>query len=130
MLNDVNIKDEAILVYRSGVGMWAFVLHRLTGLSLMFYLLMHIVVISTSLHGPNAFNRLLAVLTSPPFMVADLALLAAILFHGFNGLRIIFFDLGIGIRQQKFIFWLVMLIAAIGWFWTLSMTWPYIFIIK
>lgn len=120
------IKDETILAYRSGVGMWAFVLHRITGVALIFYLLMHIMVISTSLLGAQSFNRLLAVLTSPPFLVADLGLLAAILFHSFNGVRIVLFDLGIGIRQQKVIFWFMMLIAAFGWFWTLNMTWPYI----
>lgn len=121
-----NLKDETILAYRSGVGMWAFVLHRITGLALIFYLLMHIMVISTSLQGAPSFNRLLAVLTSPPFLIADLGLLAAILFHSFNGVRIVLFDLGVGIRQQKAIFWLMMLVAAIGWFYTLNMTLPYI----
>lgn len=120
------LPKETIIAYQSGVGMWAFVLHRITGLSLIFYLLMHVMVISTSLHGPNAFNKLLAVLTSPPFIVADLGLLAAILFHGLNGARIVLFDAGVGIRQQKFIFWLVVLVAAFGWFYTLFITWPYI----
>ena len=106
--------------------MWAFILHRITGLSLIFYLLLHIIVISTSLKGPDPFNNLLAVLTSPPFIIADLALLAAVLFHGLNGIRILFFDLGIGIRIQKYIFWFVILIAACIWCSTLYMTIPHI----
>ena len=121
-----NLKDETILAYRSGVGMWAFVLHRITGVALIFYLLMHIAVISTSLRGPDAFNKLLAVLTSPLFIVLDLGLLAAILFHGLNGVRIVLFDTGVGIRQQKAIFWALMAIATVIWFATLYLTLPHI----
>lgn len=124
----MDLKTETKLAYQSGVGMWAFVLHRLTGLALIFYLLMHIMVISTSLHGAKAFNNLLAVLTSPPFIVADLGLLAAILFHGLNGFRILLFDLGIGIRIQKFLLWLIVAVAAVIWGATLYFTLPYIFI--
>ncbi len=115
-----------LIAYQSGVGMWAFLLHRLTGLSLIFYLLMHIVVISTSLKGPQAFDHLLGTLTSPPFIVADLALLAAILFHGLNGVRIILFDTGVGIRVQKPLFWLLMTPAAAIWAVTFYFTLPFI----
>jgi succinate dehydrogenase / fumarate reductase cytochrome b subunit len=117
---------ETVIAYQSGVGMGAFVLHRITGLSLIFYLLTHILVISTSLRGPKAFNNLLTVLTSPPFIVADLALLAAILFHGLNGVRILLFDLGVGIRQQKLIFWLLLLPAVVIWLITFYLTLPHL----
>jgi succinate dehydrogenase / fumarate reductase cytochrome b subunit len=120
------LKEESVIAYQSGVGMWAFVLHRITGLALIFYLLMHIFVISRALNGAQTFDKLLAVLTSKPFILADLGLLAAVLFHSFNGIRIVLFDTGVGIRQQKLIFWLLMFIAAYGWFYTLFITWPYI----
>ena len=126
MVSFNKIKKESLLAYRSGVGMWAFVLHRITGLALIFYLLTHIIVISTSVKGPNAFNQLLAILTTPLFVVLDLGLLAAILFHGLNGVRIILFDIGVGIRQQKAIFWVLMAIAAVIWFVTLYVTLPHI----
>ena len=106
--------------------MWAFVLHRITGLALIFYLLMHIFVISRALNGAKTFDKLLAILTSKPFIFADLALLAAILFHGLNGVRIVLFDTGVGIRQQKLIFWLMMVPAAVIWFVTLYLTLPHL----
>lgn len=120
------LRQESVIAYQSGIGMWAFVLHRITGISLIIYLLMHICVISTSLQGSKSFDMLLAKLTTPTFIVADLALLAAVLFHGFNGIRIVLFDLGIGIRHQKLIFWIIILIAAIGWFYSFNITLPYI----
>lgn len=93
--------------------MWAFLLHRITGLGLVFYLFLHIWVISSSLGGPKSFDRMLAFFQTPFFIILDLVLLAAILYHGFNGVRIILFDFGVGVRQQKFIFWLMMAIAII-----------------
>lgn len=126
MLGFKRLTEESMLAARSGLGMWAFVLHRVTGLALIFYLLLHIIVISTSLRGPAAFNQLLAVLTTPLFVIADLALLAAILFHGFNGVRILLFDLGIGVRFQKVIFWILMVPAIIIWGATFLLTLPHI----
>ena len=43
-----------------GLGAWAFWLHRLTGLAIAFYLLMHIVVISTVLSGKGSFDSAMA----------------------------------------------------------------------
>ena len=119
------IKEETRIALGSGLGMWAFLLHRLTGLALVFYLLLHIMVISTSLQGSAAFNKLLAVLTTPLFIALDMGLLAAVLFHGLNGVRIIIFDLGFGIRRQKLIFWLCMLPAALIWIMTFFLTLPH-----
>lgn len=118
---------EAFLAYRSGVGMWAYLLHRVTGLALIFYLLIHICVISTSLKGPETFNVLLAKLTSPPFIALDLLLLAAVLFHSLNGFRVLLFDMGIGIRNQKSILWAIVAIVFVIWIATLYITLPFIF---
>lgn len=93
-------------------GMWAFLLQRVTGLALAFYLLVHILVISQATRGALAFDTLLRVLLSPPFLVLDLLLLAAALYHALNGIRIILFDLGVGIREQKTVFWVVMPVAG------------------
>ncbi|MBI5078499.1 succinate dehydrogenase, cytochrome b556 subunit [Candidatus Saganbacteria bacterium] len=124
----MNLKEEARIALGSGVGMWAFLLHRLTGLALIFYLLLHITVISTSLSGADTFNRLLAVLTSPFFLTLDLGLRAAVLIPGLNGARIVLFDTGVGIRAQKAIFWGVMLITVILWAATFYFTLPHILI--
>jgi succinate dehydrogenase / fumarate reductase cytochrome b subunit len=44
----------------------------------------------------------------------DLMLVAAVLYHALNGVRIILMDLGVGIRQHKAVFWVCMLVAAIA----------------
>lgn len=123
----LNLVSESKIAYESGIGMWAFVLHRITGIGLIFYLLMHILVISSSVSGPASFDKLLKTLTSPPFLALDLLLLAAVLFHAFNGVRILLFDTGIGIRQQKAIFWSLMAPVVIIWLSTVYFTMPLIF---
>ena len=101
------------------IGMWAWILHRLTGLGLVLYIFTHIVLMSTSLlRGQQAFDAMLSYLMSHPvFQVLETLVLGAALYHGFNGIRILLFDLGVGIevRSQKALFWAFMAIAAILW---------------
>ena len=39
-------------------------------------------------------------------------LVAAVLYHALNGVRILLMDLGIGIKRHKAVFWICMLVAA------------------
>lgn len=106
------------------IGMWAWVLHRLTGLGLALYLLIHIVLMGLSLlRGEEAFDAALSVLMGSRFFgLLETLLLAAVLYHGFNGIRILLFDMGLGIsvRAQKIIFWVFMGMAAILWLWSIA----------
>ncbi len=98
------------------IGTWAYVLHRLTGLALVAYLFIHMWVISFAAvrWGGFSFEQVMALLRTPPFLVFDLGLLGILLFHGLNGLRILLFDTGIGIRVQREIFWAVAAITVLG----------------
>ncbi len=121
---DISLKTE--YVYKPGiwkpmaVGMWAWLLHRITGLTLVAYLLIHVFLMSIAiLTGQASFDSLLETLMSSKlFLIFDLGLLAVVLIHGINGLRLILFDLGIGIRYQKEIFWSGMAIAGILFIWS------------
>ncbi len=96
-------------------GMWGYVLHRITGLVLVCYLLMHIMVISSAMvGGKGAFDALLGLLQTPLFVVLDLGLIAAVVFHGLNGIRLVLFDLGYGVRSQKTLFWAVIAAAVVA----------------
>ncbi len=105
------------------IGMWAWFLHRITGLGLVFYILLHTILMGGSLlSGKAAFDETLSLLmTHPVFELLDIMLLGAVLYHGFNGIRILLFDMGIGVSvsSQKIIFWIFMGIAAILWFWSI-----------
>ena len=101
-----------------GVGMWAWLLHRISGLVILGYLFAHIWTISHAQQGAARFDRLFRTLESPLFVVLDLLLLGAVLYHAFNGIRVLLFDLGVGIRRHKALFAGLILagLAVVGWF--------------
>jgi succinate dehydrogenase / fumarate reductase, cytochrome b subunit len=90
--------------YRAGA--WAFVLHRATGLALAGYLFAHIWVISFAAvsWGGLSFDRLMELLESPLIKTLELGLILLVLVHGLNGVRILLFDIGVGVRRQRQLF--------------------------
>lgn len=89
-------------MYRGREGQWAFFLHRLSGIALMLWLLLHTLNISSAMWGPEVSNRLMAFFHIPIFQVGLLLVTAAALYHAFNGLRIILMDFtGWGVKYQK-----------------------------
>ncbi len=93
--------------YRLHTGTWAWVLHRISGVVLALYLPLHIWVVYHVSKGREEFNEMMAAVSGPAFKVFEIGLLAAILFHAFNGLRIIGIDLDwLGTaRAQRVAFW-------------------------
>ena len=83
------------------LGTWAFVANRLTGLGLVAYLYLHLVVLSTLLRGPEAWDGLVELFRRPVFMTFDLLLVAGLAFHGFNGLRVALVGSGLLVDRHK-----------------------------
>ena len=71
------------LNYYKFLGSWAWILHRLSGLALIFYLSLHIWVINTLTLGPEKFDQLMKFLNSPLFKLLEVGLWGIILFHAF-----------------------------------------------
>ena len=94
-----------------GLGMWAWMLFRISGLILVFYLGAHIIVISTGQF--DKLNDLMKMFDNPILVLADLALVVAVLYHAVNGVRIILMDFGIGVRRHKMLFWSAMAVVVI-----------------
>ena len=85
--------------------MWAWLLFRVSGLVLAIYLVVHIVVLSQGrVAGPERLNAALTLFDRPVFVLLDLLLVWAVLFHAFNGVRVVLMDLGVGIRRHKAVF--------------------------
>jgi len=97
-------------------GSWAWILHRLSGLLILAYLYFHLIVLSSALWtgGIGQFNRTVASLTTPPFIIADLALFVVVLYHALNGIRVMLMDLGWGIERQKALFWAMMGVGGVA----------------
>ena len=96
-------------------GMWAWLLFRISGLILVFYLGAHILVISTSRwsEAGKTLNDLMKTFDNPLMVLLDLALVVAVLYHALNGVRIILLDLGIGVKRHKLMFWSAMAVVVV-----------------
>jgi succinate dehydrogenase / fumarate reductase, cytochrome b subunit len=91
-------------------GMWAWLLFRISGLVLVFYLGAHILVISMGQF--DKFDSLMKAFDHPVAVLLDLALVVAVLYHALNGVRIILMDFGIGIQKHKIMFWSAMAVVV------------------
>ncbi len=75
-------------MYKS-TGFISFVLRRFTGLALVFYLFMHMWVIGSANGGPEVFDARLNFFQLPIFKVLEIGLLAAVVYHAFDGIRLL-----------------------------------------
>lgn len=104
------------LRYKWRLGMLAHILHRLSGIALMLYLVIHLWVthyLSTDANG-ETFEYLMKFFSIPLFRLAEVGLLGVVLYHALNGLRIILIDTGRGVKYQKIIFWTLCMIGGIA----------------
>ncbi len=70
-------------------GFISFLFRRVSGVALVLYLFMHIWVIGAANGGAEAFNARMAVLQAPLFRILEVALLTAVIYHGFDGIRLL-----------------------------------------
>jgi succinate dehydrogenase / fumarate reductase, cytochrome b subunit len=108
-------------VYRGKSGQWAFVLHRITGFLVFMFLLLHVVDVSLVNASPKLYNEVHDLYGNVLLRLFEVGLLAALLFHAFNGLRIVMIDFFPGaIRSEKVMFSIVLfftvVLSAVGGF--------------
>ena len=95
-------------LYRGDPGMWSWVLHRITGATIFFFLFVHVLDTALVRVSPEAYDTVVATYKTPIVALLEYGLVAAILFHALNGLRVIAVDFWIkGARYQKQMLWTV-----------------------
>jgi succinate dehydrogenase / fumarate reductase cytochrome b subunit len=110
----LSLKPQGTL-YRGKVGMWSWVLHRITGVAIFFFLLVHVLDTALVRISPEAYNVVMESYKTPIIGLAELGLVGAILFHGLNGLRIVAIDFwSKGTKYQSIMFWAVMALTVVA----------------
>ncbi|HWR86260.1 MAG TPA: succinate dehydrogenase, cytochrome b556 subunit [Rhodoglobus sp.] len=102
-------KRPAGTLYRGREGMWSWVLHRITGTAIYFFLLVHILDTALVRVSPEAYNAVIGTYKTPIMGLGELALVAAIGYHALNGLRIILIDFW-NAKYQRAMFWAVIVL--------------------
>lgn len=101
-------------LYRGNEGMWSWVGHRITGVVIFFFLLVHVLDTSLVRVSPEAYDAVIGTYQNPLMAVGEVGLVAAIVFHAFNGLRIILIDFWKGgTKNQKGLLWGVIILWVI-----------------
>ena len=92
--------------YRGDPGMWSWLLHRITGATIFFFLFVHVLDTALVRVSPQAYNEVLATYKTPIIGLMELGLVAALLYHALNGLRVILVDFWEqGPRYQRQMLW-------------------------
>ncbi len=79
--------------YRGREGHWSFLLHRVTGMGVVLFLIVHVIDIALVYFHPAGFMEVLALYQTTLFGIGEIALIFCLFFHGVNGLRIAYFDM-------------------------------------
>jgi succinate dehydrogenase / fumarate reductase cytochrome b subunit len=112
---------------RYGLDRYAYALHRLTGLGILAYFIMHIFVTGSRVGGPEKWDSTMSTFGSPLFKVGDFLVVLAFAYHAINGIRLVLVELGYLIGKpglpsypysystlrQKPLFVVAMVIAAV-----------------
>jgi succinate dehydrogenase / fumarate reductase cytochrome b subunit len=80
------------------VERYAYILHRLTGLGILCYFLMHIVVTSLRAQGVYLWEAG-GLLAHPVFKVGEFLVFLAFAYHAANGVRLVLVELGFAVGQ-------------------------------
>jgi succinate dehydrogenase / fumarate reductase, cytochrome b subunit len=111
---------------RYGLDRYAYTLHRITGLGILAYFIMHIFVTGARLGGPEQWEARMAFFGKPIFKLGEFLVFLAFAFHAVNGIRLVLVELGYMLGKpglpaypysystlrQKPLFVVVMVIAA------------------
>jgi len=112
---------------RYGAERYAYTLHRITGLGILFYFLLHILVTSSRIWGQQAWEDSMAIFETPLFKFGEFLVFIAFAYHALNGVRLIITELGYGmgkpqrpvipyknaVRRQRPLLVVVMIIAVV-----------------
>ena len=81
-----------LLRYRGSEGMVAWAFHRISGIAIWLFVLLHVLDIYLAGGNPSVYNDILQFYASPIGRVLEVLLGAALLYHALNGARICIMD--------------------------------------
>jgi succinate dehydrogenase / fumarate reductase, cytochrome b subunit len=95
-------------LYRGDPGMWSWVLHRITGATIFFFLFVHVLDTALVRVSPQAYNEVIETYKTPLVGLMEVGLVAAVLYHALNGVRVILIDFWQqGPKYQRLMLWIV-----------------------
>jgi succinate dehydrogenase cytochrome b556 subunit len=109
---------QQLAFYQGREGQLSFLARRLAGLGTLLFLTIHILDTATVFFFPSLYGHAIALYRSTPFMLGEIGLVAAVLYHGVNGLNIIFQDTfphWWTKASERTSFWRVLVVTGVLW---------------
>jgi succinate dehydrogenase / fumarate reductase, cytochrome b subunit len=101
-------------LYRGREGMWSWVAHRVTGVLIFFFLYVHVLDTALVRVSPEAYNTVIETYKTPVVGLLEVGLVGAVLFHAFNGIRVVLIDFWWrGPRVQRQMLWSVIVLWVV-----------------
>jgi len=86
---------------RWGIERYVYTLHRITGLGILSYFLLHIFVTATRALGQNWWEGAMARVDHRVFHIGEFLVFAAFAFHAANGIRLVLIELGWAVGKPE-----------------------------
>ena len=92
MQSSLGLTLREAIRYRGLWGHWSWIAHRLSGVGILLFLISHVWDTANATFWPEAYSYTVEVFKWLPFSLGEIALMAAVLYHAFNGIRITLLD--------------------------------------
>ena len=107
-------KKPAGTLYRGREGMWSWVMHRISGVLIFFFLFVHVLDTATVRISPEVYDAVIGQYKNPVMGLGEAGLVGAVVFHALNGVRIILVDFWSGgTKHQRKLFWGVVVVFTV-----------------
>ncbi len=115
-------------MYKGREGQWAFFLHRLSGLALLAYLLLHTFSIGSVMLGEKFYMSIHEIYGFVLFRLGLIGVAGAVSYHALNGIRIILMDFtDWGVKVQRQLWYGVLVLAVVATSYAAAINLPRIF---
>ncbi|MEH6820989.1 succinate dehydrogenase, cytochrome b556 subunit [Dietzia psychralcaliphila] len=105
---------KKISIYKGDPGMWSWVAHRVSGVAIFFFLFVHVLDTALVTVSPESYNAVIDTYKTPIVGLMEIGLVALVLFHALNGLRIVAVDFwSKGAKYQRQMLWAVLAIWVV-----------------
>lgn len=104
-----NLRDDRAPIYNGDVGQYAWILHRASGVGLVFFLMVHVIDIMLVGLGSNVYDHTVAFYGNWFIIPMEVILVAAVIYHTLNGLRVmaVNFTAEGAVKEAKAFWWVL-----------------------